>query len=182
MTNNLNRLRLIQKLLAEIKKIVNHYEHLSYRYKLIDDVTEVLSTSLGALTSTILASDPHNEQLVLAGMTMSGVSAFITVIKRTTKMKESWQKAHTTASHLKGVYRDTLVVLAKNHLTTQDYESLLLSLNHELLLAGSQNPVTNPWNGLRGDSMLTSTNNNNNTNTNVTPLSNTPNPEHPAEV
>jgi hypothetical protein len=148
--------KLIQSSLAEIKNLVKLYERKAYNHKRVDAITDYAVGLLGYLTTGLLVVQPDDPRYVQASTATAAIAAFITSVKVSLDSKKKYGEAVSIASHLRNLYRDTLVVLAKNHLTKEDYARILTNLTHEINITNDADPIIDPSieHSLNGHSFL----------------------------
>jgi hypothetical protein len=146
--------KLIQNSLQEIKQLVKLHETHAYRYKRIDELSDYAVLSLGFITATILSLKPDDHNITTISAALSATGTFLGAVKTMSGVKGKYGKSISIASHLRGIYHDTLVVLAKNHLTPEDYNQILTNLMHEINIATDSMPILDATNTLQGDSLL----------------------------
>jgi hypothetical protein len=123
---------LIKKTLVEMSTLVKAFESTADHWKSIDNLSEGALLLLGLSTTFLLATNPVT--FALFGTFTSGLGTVIAGMKNGASLRTKYSEAYAHATHLRNLYRDTLVQLAKNHLTAQDLDQILTNLNHELQL------------------------------------------------
>jgi hypothetical protein len=123
---------LIKKTLDEMKRLIMAFESTANNWKSVDNLCEGALLFLGLSTTFLLATNPVT--FALAGTFTSGLGTVIAGLKKGASLRTKYSEAYANATHLGNLYRDTLVQLAKNHLTELDLDLILTNLNHELIL------------------------------------------------
>jgi hypothetical protein len=146
--------KLIQNNLQEIKVLVKLHETCAYQFKRLDELSDYIILSFGFITATILSLKPDDATYTTIGAVLSATATFLGTIKTLSGIKSKYGKSISVASHLRGIYHDTLVVLAKNHLTSDEYNTILVNLTHEINITTDALPILDAANELQGDSLL----------------------------
>lgn len=135
-TKELKSSELIKDLLDEIKFKKKKYYRLMRHYKRIDDITEslLIGSNAIAVSSLIVTLATINPISLIIGASLSTVSTVGSAIKRVIDIRSKFESYRTTYNQLSDLFRETKIVLAKNHLTPDDYQSLLNDVSNRLSL------------------------------------------------
>jgi hypothetical protein len=124
---------LIKKTLEEINATIQLHESQANRWKTLDNLCEGGLLVLGLTTTFLLTANPVH--FAVASTVTSALGTALSGLKKTSNFRKKYSEAYATTTHLKNVYRDTLVQLTKNHLSSDDLDQLLRALTHELQLS-----------------------------------------------
>lgn len=135
--------RLVYKMLRDLE--VNRMTHkaLSIKYKKMMSISDMVLITLSSVTlSTIILN--NLESSWVAKMTATGASTlnFIgSAIVKTYELHRKYSDATTVYHQLTDIKSEVLIVLGKNHLSSEDVQFLLVDLQHRMALISERSTL-----------------------------------------
>lgn len=127
---------LLNNLIKEIDTKKNLYETQTIKLKKIDNMLDMIISGLSvASTTTLIMGLSHiNPVLLLIGTISGAVSSIISTVKNVSGIKRKIEVHRSTFLNLKELSRESKIILARNHLTSDDKITLLNDISHRLSL------------------------------------------------
>ena len=140
----MNKKQLIDDLLTEVKAKRINYHKKMLRYKKLDDVTEALLIGCDAIgvSSLFITLQNLNMETMIIATTFSTIGSVGGAIKRVVNLVGKFESFKTSYNQLSDLERESRIILARNHLTSNDCEDLLNSISQRLsLIEDSSLPI-----------------------------------------
>ena len=128
--------KLIDDLLCEIQSKKQVYYKQMLKYKKLDDVTEavLIGSNAIAVSSLMITLAAINPITLIVGASFTAVSSVGSAVKRVLNVINKYECYKTTFNQLADLERETQITLARNHLKSEDLQSLLHSIAGRLSL------------------------------------------------
>lgn len=126
----------IENLLKEIEiKRKNNFKKFR-RLKIISNCLTVTSSTLNAISvsSIVLSLGPHLPVFVILSLCSASIGGLINMATLAGGLNQKIMAYNVSAHQYADLYRDITVTLKRNHLTSEDYDDLLIDINHRLTL------------------------------------------------
>ena len=136
---------LLNNLIKEIDSKKNLYEQKSIKLKNIDNILEMIITFLNvsSTTSLVMGLSHLNPILLITGTVMGAISGIMNSVKNVSGIQRKIEVHKTTFLNLKELSRESKIILARNHLTSDDKIALLNDISHRLsIIDDSAIPLT----------------------------------------
>jgi len=145
--SNLNTKDIILQLLDEIQYKKNIYRKKMVQLKKIDDTTEAILISCGAISvsNLFVSVATINPITLIIGSVFASINAVGSAVKRVVDVKSKFESCKTTVNQMSDLERETRAVLSRNHLEKKDLESILDDMNMRIsLIEDSSLPLDIP--------------------------------------
>ena len=145
--SNLNTKDIILALLDEVQQRKNVFRKKMVQLKKIDDTTEAILMSCGAISisNLFVTMATINPVTLIVGSVFATVNTVGSAVKRVVDIKAKFESCKTTVNQLSDLERETRAVLARNHLEKKDLESILDDMNMRIsLIEDSSLPLELP--------------------------------------
>lgn len=145
--SNLNTKDVILALLDEVQQRKNIFRQKMVQLKKIDDATEAILMSCGAISisNLFVTMATINPVTLIVGSVFATVNTIGSAVKRVVDIKAKFESCKTTVNQLSDLERETRAVLARNHLEKKDLESILDDMNMRIsLIEDSSLPLELP--------------------------------------
>ena len=145
--SNLNTKDVILALLDEVQQRKNIFRKKMVQLKKIDDTTEAILMSCGAISisNLFVTMATVNPVTLIVGSVFATVNTVGSAVKRVVDIKAKFESCKTTVNQLSDLERETRAVLARNHLEKKDLESILDDMNMRIsLIEDSSLPLELP--------------------------------------
>ena len=145
--SNLNTKDVILALLDEVQQRKNVFRQKMVQLKKIDDTTEAILMSCGAISisNLFVSVATVNPVTLIIGSVFASVNTVGSAVKRVVDIKAKFESCKTTVNQLSDLERETRAVLARNHLEKKDLESILDDMNMRIsLIEDSSLPLELP--------------------------------------
>ena len=145
--SNLNTKDIILALLDEVQQRKNVFRKKMVQLKKIDDTTEAILMSCGAISisNLFVTMATINPVTLIIGSVFASVNTIGSAVKRVVDIKAKYESCKTTVNQLSDLERETRAVLARNHLEKKDLESILDDMNMRIsLIEDSSLPLELP--------------------------------------
>jgi hypothetical protein len=136
---------LLNNLIKEIDSKKNLYENKTIKLKNIDNILEMIISFLSvSSTSVLIIGLTHlNPVLLICGTVLSSLSGILNAVKNVSGIQRKIEIHKTTFLNLKELSRESKIILARNHLTSDDKINLLNDISNRLsLIDDSSIPIT----------------------------------------
>lgn len=136
---------LLNNLIKEIDMKKNLYEQKAIKLKNIDNILEMIISFLNvtSTTSLVMGLSHINPILLIIGTTLGGISGVMNAVKNVSGIQRKIEAHKTTFLNLKELSRESKIILARNHLTSDDKIALLNDISHRLsIIDDSAIPLT----------------------------------------
>jgi hypothetical protein len=136
---------LLNNLIKEIDSKKNLYEQKTIKLKNIDNVLEMIISFMSvSSTSVLIIGLTHlNPVLLICGTVLSSLSGILNAVKNVSGIQRKIEIHKTTFLNLKELSRESKIILARNHLTSDDKINLLNDISNRLsLIDDSSIPIT----------------------------------------
>ena len=120
------------------------YQDLMVHYKTVDDLSESTITFLNATGTcvSIIGLSTTNPVFMIIGVATTGVGGIFGAVKRGLNIQQKYESVKTTYNQLSDLSRESKIILARNHLSSDDKQALLSDISHKLsLIEDSSLPV-----------------------------------------
>ena len=138
---------IILALLDEVQQRKNIFRKRTVQLKKVDDVTEAILMSCGAISisNLFVSVATINPTTLIIGSVFASVNAVGSAVKRVIDIKSKFESCKTTVNQLSDLERETRAVLARTHLKKKDFESILDDMNMRIsLIEDSSLPLEIP--------------------------------------
>jgi len=145
--SNLNTKDIILALLDEVQQRKNVFRKKMVQLKKVDDITEAILMSCGAISisNLFVTVATINPVTLIIGSVFASVNTIGSAVKRVVDIKAKYESCKTTVNQLSDLERETRAVLARNHLEKKDLESILDDMNRRIsLIEDSSLPLELP--------------------------------------
>ena len=145
--SNLNTKDVILALLDEVQQRKNIFRKKMVQLKKIDDTTEAILMSCGAISisNLFVTMATVNPVTLIVGSVFATVNTVGSAVKRVVDIKAKFESCKTTVNQLSDLERETRAVLSRNHLEKKDLESILDDMNMRIsLIEDSSLPLDIP--------------------------------------
>ena len=145
--SNLNTQDIILALLDEVQQRKTVFRKKMVQLKKIDDTTEAILMSCGAISisNLFVTMATINPVTLIVGSVFATVNTVGSAVKRVVDIKAKFESCKTTVNQLSDLERETRAVLARNHLEKKDLESILDDMNMRIsLIEDSSLPLELP--------------------------------------
>ena len=145
--SNLNTKDIILALLDEVQQRKNVFRKKMVQLKKIDDTTEAILMSCGAISisNLFVSVATVNPVTLIVGSVFATVNTVGSAVKRVVDIKAKYESCKTTVNQLSDLERETRAVLSRNHLEKKDLESILDDMNMRIsLIEDSSLPLDIP--------------------------------------
>jgi hypothetical protein len=145
--SNLNTKDVILALLDEVQQRKNIFRKKMVQLKKIDDTTEAILMSCGAISisNLFVTMATVNPVTLIVGSVFATVNTVGSAVKRVVDIKAKFESCKTTVNQLSDLERETRAVLSRNHLEKKDLESILDDMNMRIsLIEDSSLPLELP--------------------------------------
>jgi prefoldin subunit 5 len=145
--SNLNTKDVILALLDEVQQRKNIFRKKMVQLKKIDDTTEAILMSCGAISisNLFVTMATVNPVTLIVGSVFATVNTVGSAVKRVVDIKAKYESCKTTVNQLSDLERETRAVLSRNHLEKKDLESILDDMNMRIsLIEDSSLPLELP--------------------------------------
>ena len=145
--SNLNTKDVILALLDEVQQRKNIFRKKMVQLKKIDDATEAILMSCGAISisNLFVSVATVNPVTLIVGSVFATVNTVGSAVKRVVDIKSKFESCKTTVNQLSDLERETRAVLSRNHLEKKDLESILDDMNMRIsLIEDSSLPLDIP--------------------------------------
>lgn len=144
--------KLVHKLLKHIEKKKYVHKQISIKYKRIDDLTGAIITMFSAatLSSLILDHLSKSSAMKLASTILGSISTVGSAVKQASKITDKWADARTSYTQLSDLGREITIQLGKDHLKSDEIDTILSDVHHRLSLIESHESIV-PGTELRFD-------------------------------
>ena len=145
--SNLNTKDVILALLDEVQQRKNVFRKKMVQLKKIDDTTEAILMSCGAISisNLFVTMATINPVTLIVGSVFATVNTVGSAVKRVVDIKAKFESCKTTVNQLSDLERETRAVLSRNHLEKKDLESILDDMNMRIsLIEDSSLPLELP--------------------------------------
>ena len=134
--SNLNTKDVILALLDEVQQRKNVFRKKMVQLKKIDDTTEAILMSCGAISisNLFVTMATVNPVTLIVGSVFATVNTVGSAVKRVVDIKAKFESCKTTVNQLSDLERETRAVLSRNHLEKKDLESILDDMNMRISL------------------------------------------------
>jgi len=136
---------LLNNLIKEIDSKKNLYEKKTIKLKNIDNILEIVISFMSvSSTSVLIIGLTHlNPILLITGTVLSSLSGILNAVKNVSGIQRKIEIHKTTYLNLKELSRESKIILARNHLTSDDKINLLNDISNRLsLIDDSSIPIT----------------------------------------
>jgi len=136
---------LLNNLIKEIDSKKNLYEKKTIKLKNIDNILEIVISFMSvSSTSVLIIGLTHlNPVLLICGTVLSSLSGILNAVKNVSGIQRKIEIHKTTFLNLKELSRESKIILARNHLTSDDKINLLNDISNRLsLIDDSSIPIT----------------------------------------
>jgi len=136
---------LLNNLIKEIDSKKNLYEQKTIKLKNIDSILEMIISFMSvSSTSVLIIGLTHlNPILLITGTVLSSLSGILNAVKNVSGIQRKIEIHKTTYLNLKELSRESKIILARNHLTSDDKINLLNDISNRLsLIDDSSIPIT----------------------------------------
>ena len=136
---------LLNNLIKEIDSKKNLYEQKTIKLKNIDSILEMIISFMSvSSTSVLVIGLTHlNPVLLICGTVLSSLSGILNAVKNVSGIQRKIEIHKTTYLNLKELSRESKIILARNHLTSDDKINLLNDISNRLsLIDDSSIPIT----------------------------------------
>ena len=136
---------LLNNLIKEIDSKKNLYEQKTIKLKNIDNILEIVISFMSvSSTSVLIIGLTHlNPILLITGTVLSSLSGILNAVKNVSGIQRKIEIHKTTYLNLKELSRESKIILARNHLTSDDKINLLNDISNRLsLIDDSSIPIT----------------------------------------
>ena len=129
--SNLNTKDVILALLDEVQQRKTVFRKKMVQLKKIDDTTEAILMSCGAISisNLFVTMATVNPVTLIVGSVFATVNTVGSAVKRVVDIKAKFESCKTTVNQLSDLERETRAVLSRNHLEKKDLESILDDMN-----------------------------------------------------
>ena len=144
---DLNTKDIILGLLNEVQQRKNIFRKKMVQLKKIDDSTEAILMSCGAISISNLFVTVAiiNPTTLIIGSVFATINTVGSAVKRVVDIKSKYESCKTTVNQLSDLERETRAVLARNHLEKKDLEDILDDMNIRIsLIEDSSLPLEIP--------------------------------------
>lgn len=120
------------------------YQNLMVHYKTVDDISESIITFLNATGTcvSIIGLSTVNPVFIIIGVATTGVGGIAGAVKRGLNIQQKYESVKTSFNQLSDLGRESKIILARNHLSSDDKQSLLSDISHKLsLIEDSSLPI-----------------------------------------
>ena len=145
--SNLNTKDVILALLDEVQQRKNIFRKKMVQLKKIDDATEAILMSCGAISisNLFVSVATVNPVTLIVGSVFATVNTVGSAVKRVVDIQSKFESCKTTVNQLSDLERETRAVLSRNHLEKKDLESILDDMNMRIsLIEDSSLPLDIP--------------------------------------
>jgi hypothetical protein len=145
--SNLNTKDVIMALLDEVQQRKNIFRKKMVQLKKIDDTTEAILMSCGAISisNLFVSVATVNPVTLIVGSVFATVNTVGSAVKRVVDIQSKFESCKTTVNQLSDLERETRAVLSRNHLEKKDLESILDDMNMRIsLIEDSSLPLDIP--------------------------------------
>ena len=145
--SNLNTKDVILALLDEVQQRKNIFRKKMVQLKKIDDTTEAILMSCGAISisNLFVSVATVNPVTLIVGSVFATVNTVGSAVKRVVDIQSKFESCKTTVNQLSDLERETRAVLSRNHLEKKDLESILDGMNMRIsLIEDSSLPLEKP--------------------------------------
>ena len=145
--SNLNTKDVILALLDEVQQRKNIFRKKMVQLKKIDDTTEAILMSCGAISisNLFVSVATVNPVTLIVGSVFATVNTVGSAVKRVVDIQSKFESCKTTVNQLSDLERETRAVLSRNHLEKKDLESILDDMNMRIsLIEDSSLPLDIP--------------------------------------
>jgi len=145
--SNLNTKDVILALLDEVQQRKNVFRKKMVQLKKIDDTTEAILMSCGAISisNLFVSVATVNPVTLIVGSVFATVNTVGSAVKRVVDIQSKFESCKTTVNQLSDLERETRAVLSRNHLEKKDLESILDDMNMRIsLIEDSSLPLDIP--------------------------------------
>lgn len=141
----LDKRTLIHNNLDEIAMKKKIYHKKMMKLKRIDNVSESIIIASGAIavSNLFVTLAVINPITLTIGATFSSISTVGGAVKRVFDVRAKYESIRTTYHQLNDLERTTRAILAKNHMTEEQYLNLLDDMNNQMsLIEDTAIPIT----------------------------------------
>lgn len=143
-TQLLYKKRLIHKILDKVTEKKMFHRKRAAKFKMIDDVTDTIIVFFSTATTTtiVISIATINPVVAVVSMVCSSIALIVSAMKSKLGVRVKWARSNNVAANLNDLNREILIVLARNNLSSSDYDHILNDLHHRLSLIEDSEPVT----------------------------------------
>ena len=141
---NEEKKKLIEELLSEIKLKKKLYYKIMKKFKKYDDISEaiLMGSSAIAVSSIFTTIVTINPITLIISATFASINSVGSAVKRVVNIREKHESYKTTYNQLSDLFRESRVILARNHLDSDDLDNLLNDISNRLsLIEDSSLPI-----------------------------------------
>lgn len=106
------------------------------RLKIISNFLVITSSTLNAISvsSIVLSLGPHLPVFVILSLCTASVGGLINMATLAAGLNQKIMAYNVSSHQYADLYRDIAITLKRNHLSSEDYDNLLIDINHRLTL------------------------------------------------
>jgi len=136
-----------KKLIGKILEGINRKKHLhrqrAMKYKNLDHIFEgiLVAFSTVTLSSIVLQYMDASPYIMLVSAIFSSLNMVGSTVKKTIGLSNRWAESKGIHTALNDLSREVTIMLAKNHLSSEDLDNMLNDVHHRLSLIEDRSPL-----------------------------------------
>jgi len=146
--------KLICKILNGVDRKKNLHKKRSMKYKNIDNIFDGILVALSTMTlsSVMLQYMDASPWVQLTSAIFGSLNMVGSTVKKTVGLSNKWSESKGIYTALNDLSREITILLARNHLTSDDLDVMMNDLHHRLSLIEDRSPLVGD--GQNGDSQI----------------------------
>lgn len=134
--------KLIKKLVMDTAVKAEQHKKRSVKYKTIDDIFETSIIGFSTMTmSSIIINQTGNVGIGYLNAALSSVSMVLSALKRAMSISEKWSNSRRIHSDLMNLNREIVITLGRNHLNSDQLDTILTDYHQRLSLIYGSSPL-----------------------------------------
>jgi len=135
--------KLIYKILESVNRKKQAHKKRSMKFKHIDNILEgcLIACSTVTLSSIVLQYMDASPTVMLVSAIFSSLSMVGGTVKKTMGISNRWAESKGIYTALNDLSREILILMAKNHLSSEDLDNILNDIHHRLSLIEDRSPL-----------------------------------------
>lgn len=129
-----DKIEALKKIKAECKNNYRQYANRYKRLKKYDNFIDLTTSILNASSITLILSTPAIPPLFIASAVCSGIQFVVCRVQDKMKIKDKYSQYLTTANQYYSLMNEILIVLHKNHLSNEEYQSYIEEVTDKINL------------------------------------------------
>ena len=140
--------KLIGRILDGVNRKKNLHKQRAMKYKNLDNIFEGILIALSTITlsTVVLQYMDESPLIMLTSAICSSLNMVGSTVKKTIGLSNRWAESKGIYTTLNDLSREITIMLAKNHLTSDDLDNMLNDFHHRLSLIEDRSPLVDALN------------------------------------